>query len=252
MTTNLINGMKYIGQRRYRNKSASEDKYLGSGTLLRKAIREFGENNFSKIVLKECDSRESLNIAEIEYIKQYDAVNNKDFYNLATGGEGQIDPSPELREKLRKAATGVKDSEETKRKKSEAHKGERNYLYGKHPTEEARKHMSEAQKRRFARGDKNPWAGHIYTEEERLRISKSLSGRRRPKEIAEKAAKAHWIEVYCLTNNILYPSVQHASADIGVNGSDISKICRGKKEQAKGFKFEYRGKPLNRTSKRKD
>lgn len=245
--------MKYIGQRRYRdNKTALEDKYLGSGTRLKKAIEEFGEENFSKTVLEECETREILNATEIRYIAQYDAVNNPMFYNLASGGEGQIDPSPEIREKLRKAATGVKDSEETKRRKSDAHKGEKNYLYGKHPSDEARKHMSEAQKRRFARGDINPWKGHVYTEEEKARISKALTGRKMPKEQVEKAAKTHWIEIYCITNNTLYPSIQHASAATGVDGSDISKICRGKKVQAKGYKFEYRGKPLNRQPKRKD
>lgn len=253
MTTNTVNNMKYIGQRRYRdNKSATEDGYLGSGTLLRKAIDEFGKDNFTKTVLEECETREELNAAEIRYIAQYNAVYSKEFYNLAAGGEGQIDPSPELREKLRIAATGVKDSEETKRKKSEAHKGERNYLYGKHPSDEARQHMSEAQKKRFARGDKNPWTGHVYTEEEKARISKKLTGRKVPREQAEKAARTHWIEIYCSTNDMLYPSIQHASAATGVDGSDISKICRGKKQQAKGYKFEYRGKPLNRPPKRKD
>ena len=40
-----------------------------------------------------------------------------------------------------------KVSEETKRKMSEAHKGEKNWFYGKHHTEETKRKMSEAQKK---------------------------------------------------------------------------------------------------------
>ena len=82
MTTNLINGKKYIGQ----HKGKPDDKYLGSGTTLLKAIKKYGKENFSKKILCFCATREEADIKEKEYIQNYDAVNNKNFYNNSEGG----------------------------------------------------------------------------------------------------------------------------------------------------------------------
>lgn len=85
ITTNLINGKKYIGQHR---SSILDEKYLGSGKLLKNAITKYGYENFKVEILKECDSEDDLNNSEIYYIRLYDAVNNDDFYNIARGGDG--------------------------------------------------------------------------------------------------------------------------------------------------------------------
>lgn len=45
--TNNINGKKYIGKRSC-HCPIEEDKYMGSGTLLLKAIDKYGIDNFSK------------------------------------------------------------------------------------------------------------------------------------------------------------------------------------------------------------
>ena len=51
-------------------------------------------------------------------------------------------------------------------------KGERNGFYGKHPTEETKRKISESLK-----GDKNPFYGKHHTEETKQKISKSNKGR---------------------------------------------------------------------------
>lgn len=85
LTTNLINNKKYIGQHR----SEKLDKnYLGSGLLLQKAIAHYGKDNFETVILKECFSEKELNDSEIEFIKQYNAVESDQYYNIANGGEG--------------------------------------------------------------------------------------------------------------------------------------------------------------------
>lgn len=84
MTTNLINGKKYIGQ----HKGSTSDSYLGSGLGIMRAIDKYGKENFSKEVLCFCQSREEADAKEKEYIKLYDAVKSDQFYNSAEGGTG--------------------------------------------------------------------------------------------------------------------------------------------------------------------
>ena len=83
LTTNLINNKKYIGKD-VKNNSA----YLGSGILLKKAIKKYGKENFIKTILYECDNLKVLSEMEKNFIKQYDAVNSIDFYNIHCGGDG--------------------------------------------------------------------------------------------------------------------------------------------------------------------
>ena len=87
ITTNHVNGKRYIGQKKY-DKNGKWKKYLGSGIALKNAISKYGENNFSKEIIEECETKEKLDEREIFWINCYDATNNKDFYNIASGGDG--------------------------------------------------------------------------------------------------------------------------------------------------------------------
>lgn len=85
ITTNKINGKKYIGQKKY-NKNWTT--YLGSGIVLKNAINKYGIENFEREIIEECDSKKELDDREIYWIKFYDAVNSDIFYNIACGGDG--------------------------------------------------------------------------------------------------------------------------------------------------------------------
>ena len=87
ITTNHINGKRYIGQKKY-DKQGYWKEYLGSGIILAKAIEKYGRDNFSKEIIEECESKEKLNDREKYWISHYDAVNSDNFYNLALGGDG--------------------------------------------------------------------------------------------------------------------------------------------------------------------
>lgn len=105
LTTNLINGKKYIGQHKI---SKSYDYYLGSGKILKQAIEKYGRENFKKESLVFCETQEEANEKEKYYIKLFDAVNDDNFYNLAEGGyEGgftyykeYLEKNPEEKEKI--------------------------------------------------------------------------------------------------------------------------------------------------------
>lgn len=82
LTTNLINGKKYIGQ----HYGEITDDYLGSGTLITKSIQKYGKENFSREILKICSNREETDIYEKYFIEQMNAVEDENFYNLQEGG----------------------------------------------------------------------------------------------------------------------------------------------------------------------
>ena len=87
ITTNKVNSKIYIGQHKSLN---HDENYLGSGTILKQAIKKYGEKNFSNKVLLECDNKEELDTAEKYFIKHYKELGYQ-MYNIAEGGDG-IDP----------------------------------------------------------------------------------------------------------------------------------------------------------------
>jgi group I intron endonuclease len=84
MTINKVNGKKYIGM----CKNTHGKLYLGSGKLLKDAIKKYGKDNFERVILQECETFEELSDAEKKWIEKYNAVECDDFYNLTPGGFG--------------------------------------------------------------------------------------------------------------------------------------------------------------------
>jgi len=81
-TTNLINNKIYIGLHQATN---PYDSYLGSGKLLKKAIKKYGKQNFNKEVLHIFLSRKEMVNMEKELVNK-DFINRSDTYNLNLGG----------------------------------------------------------------------------------------------------------------------------------------------------------------------
>jgi len=128
MTTNLINGKRYIGQHAY---SVFNENYKGSGTYLTNAIKKYGVENFKTELIEWCETQEKLDERERYWIAYYNAVESDDFYNLATGG---INGNPRK---------GTKFSLEARKKMSSRVSGAGNPMYGKNHTENSRKKISE-------------------------------------------------------------------------------------------------------------
>jgi hypothetical protein len=79
-----INGKSYIGK----HDGLEQDNYLGSGKLLRRAIRKHGKENFTRIILERYDCAEDCHNGEKKWISLFNAVESPHFYNIAAGGEG--------------------------------------------------------------------------------------------------------------------------------------------------------------------
>ena len=123
--TNLVNGKKYIGKRSCKC-PIEEDKYMGSGILISKSIKKYGKENFRKDILEICNSEEMAFEREKYWIKHYNAVESREFYNIKDGGEGNT-----REDALRNLAKLTPEQIiERSRKLSIANKGENNSMYG--------------------------------------------------------------------------------------------------------------------------
>lgn len=111
-TTNLINGKFYIGQD-YNN----NPDYLGSGKLLKRAIKKYGQENFIKEVIEICDSKEQLNEREIFWINETNAKTLG--YNIADGGHGGNTYTEETKKRVSEMLKGREVSKETVEKRLE-------------------------------------------------------------------------------------------------------------------------------------
>lgn len=82
-TTNLVNDKIYIGQHK---SSQFTIEYLGSGDLVKRAIKKYGKENFQVELLEEVETKELMDEREIYWIKFYDAKNIDIGYNISDGG----------------------------------------------------------------------------------------------------------------------------------------------------------------------
>lgn len=188
--TNLINGKKYIGKRSC-HCSIEEDKYMGSGKLLKLAINKYGIENFKKEILQTCQNEEMAFEWEKVYIEQVKAYKNLNYYNIASGGEGgntkagwNNEQHKEYSKKLSEALKGRTISKEHKEKISQSRKGkyagENHPLYGVSCSEERKKKISEnnGSKRSDVREKiSKAHRGKILSNETKMKISLSNKGR---------------------------------------------------------------------------
>jgi len=82
--TNKLNGKIYIGVHKTLD---MDDGYMGSGKLLKYAIKKYGIENFEKTILKHFKSEQEMFKEEVEIVTE-DFIKRKDVYNIAIGGCG--------------------------------------------------------------------------------------------------------------------------------------------------------------------
>lgn len=176
--TNLINNKFYIGQ-----DIKDDPKYFGSGKLIQMAIKKYGKENFIKETLEICTDEKQMDEREIFWIKELNATNRKIAYNICEGG-----------------------------KTFRTMKGENNYWFGKHHSEESKaiirekrklQKMSEEQKQRLREkwlGEENPGKHKSKETIEKIKeslskidrtgVNSSMSGKTHSEE-----TKKHWSEI---------------------------------------------------------
>lgn len=184
ITTNIVNGMRYLGQKKF---DRIWKTYLGSGSIIRKAIKKYGKENFRRDIICLCYSPEELNKVEYDLSVFLNVVEDPDWYNMVYGGGSTTGwhHSEELKKAQSERAKKQWEDEEYRRKHIEYGKtlvgernpnyrnhklaGENNPNYGKKASEETRRKISEA--------NSNP------SEETRKKMSDSAKARMTPEAI---------------------------------------------------------------------
>lgn len=181
LTTNKINGRKYIGVDTKNNKY-----YFGSGTAIKLAIKKYGTENFTKEIIEMNDDKQYLFEREKYWIDYYDAVNSHDFYNMSPGGKGGNMLINE--ESIRKHKEGSKKSIEILIEKRKGKTYEEIYGDKSHDEKEKRrlsgigKKYSEERIKKSSLGlkGKTPWNKGL-TKECDIRVKKNCENINRPK-----------------------------------------------------------------------
>ena len=180
LTRNLVNNKIYIGKKC--SLLNLNTKYLGSGNEIKDAIKKYGAENFERIILYYCLSKEHAAEMEAMIVDEW-FVKRKDTYNIKPGGLGG-------------SVKGRKHSEETKMKISKSTKGVKKpkcfgekiskIQIGRKFSEETRKKISESRK------GKSTTKGRKHSEESKQKISEANKGKKMPPrsdEYKEKMSK---------------------------------------------------------------
>ena len=219
ITTNKINGKKYIGQKKY---CGNYETYLGSGIALKNAIAKYGRENFTREIIEECGTKDELDEREKYWIKYYDATNSDNFYNITNGGDGGFGSgknSPWYGKHL---------SKETKDKLSKMKSGENNPFYGKTHSDEVKKRLSEkASKQRHSKETKDKLSKSIKENHA------DFNGRNNP--------RANPVNQFSLNGDFIkrWDYAKEASQNLNINYSSLISCCTGRYKSAGGYIWKY-------------
>jgi hypothetical protein len=158
-TTNLITGKHYIGDHvLYKN----NDKYLGSGLYLKRAIKHYGKKNFKREILEYFETKKEAFDAQEKYIIVFNSLVPNGYNISPKGGLGVKNcHSKESKLAIQEKQKGRSFSEEHKNKLKKA--------WEKRKKENP---MSNETKIKISEGNKNK----IVSDITKKKISNTLSG----------------------------------------------------------------------------
>lgn len=225
MHVNKENNKKYIGI----TKTSTSKRWGCNGKgyrnnkqpLFNRAIEKYGWENFEHVILFDNLSQDEACNKEVELISKYNTQNPEFGYNIQPGGQlgnTGIKFSEETKKKMSEAKKGCILTEEHKRKISEGCKGHNPCIH----TEETKKKLSEINK------------GKTLSEDTKKKISQNLTGIKRSPETLKKR-KEHLttlVSVYCPELDMTFKCIADAANYSGAHRSNIQKCLRGERKTA--------------------
>lgn len=217
--TNKINGKKYIGQVNGRTKTLRKrhKRHLLDNLIIDQALRKYGEENFTLEILHFGESLEELNYFEDFYILYYNSlISNGNGYNVARGGSNGNPFEGKTEEEMN----------EFKKKQSQAHKGEKNYWYGK------QKPHNEETKIKIGQANK----GKKRSDESRKNLSDAKKGRKLSEEtknkISEKkkginAYQCKKVAQYDEKGNLIkiWNYIKQVEEELNISSTNVNNCC---------------------------
>lgn len=208
------------------------------------AILKYGWNNFSHEIIAEKLTKEQAEEMEVQLISEFGSSENDKGYNIAPGGDA-TSPVDETKDKISKALSSFWSDDKNR-------DAMRNSMRGIQRSENARKNISIAQKKRF------------LNNEERKRISDRQVGRKRAETAKIKTSetlrkfysdeknlqayhKAHEgvnrrlfaKRIKCVETGEVFEAVIDAERKYNVDHRNIVAVCRGKRKHAGGYRWQY-------------
>jgi hypothetical protein len=187
MTTNLINGKIYIGQKQ---SDKFVNSYYGSGKAICNAIKKYRKENFKTEIIYKANSIKRLNEAEIVYIEIYNSTNKKIGYNISLGGTAPMrgkHHTKKSKNKISEAVTGRPKSIEERHRLSAS-------LMGHKVSNKTKEKQRQATLKSFTQERKEKlWAsrrGVPITQEHKDSISKKLKGRTVSEETRKRMSES--------------------------------------------------------------
>lgn len=232
---NKINGKCYVGQTtRKRVEARWQEHKTTPKRTLKFAFEKHGVENFEFSTICEIPNDE-LDAREISEIKELNSL-VPNGYNLASGGNSNVITHPETRKKMSESRKGKKFP----------HVGEANKL--RIYTDATRQKHSEAAKGRVATDEtrvklREACRLRSGNEDYRRKLSEALKGRKMSEEAKAKMSKS--VEQWSVDHKTLigvHGSITSIANKLGINVSNISKCCRGKKLTAGGFFWKFNSK----------
>lgn len=148
---NIINLKVYIGKTNNPVKRLNHHFYISNSStqtnkyFIHKAINKYGKHKFDFIILEVFDSESNALIGEIKWINCFQSNNPKYGYNLTAGGDGLSGYKhlQSSKDKISKANTGRKFSDETKQRMRESHLGKTSGMLGKNHSNNKKQQQSQ-------------------------------------------------------------------------------------------------------------
>ena len=198
------NGKVYIGITSYKpHQRWRNGKGYKNNVLFYRAINKYKWENIIHEILYDNLTQEEAKLYETILINQYKSNNKQCGYNIL---------------EFSNTSKGYHHTKQSRKKMSENHGkyyGENNSFYGKHHTEETKQIM----KNKWREDEKKYKKRIEYLQAHRYNFPKR--------------------KIRCITTNEIFDSINEACIKYNLKNTHISGICRGKRKQTKGLRFEY-------------
>lgn len=254
MHTNKINGKKYVGQTVHGDRP---HKRWDNGNGYKKcpyfyrAIQKYGWDNFEhEIIANNLTPQEADNFERL-LIEKLNTTNHDNGYNLEPGGTKNKTLSEETKKRISESHIGDKNpmygirltgkkngmygkshTEAAKKKISKAVSGEKNGNYGK-PMSDWQKHKISQSRIGKYYGENSPMYGKHLTEEQKKKIGDSHRG----------AKSYHAAPVVQLDDNYnivkIWWCIKDAYDALDICRQSIPEVLNGEQQHAGGYRWLY-------------